>query len=105
MRQMTLELDQTYQRPVVTLDNFFGLDAMIDTGAVYPVWMNGEESLCKLGAVKKRNSVPFGGLGGMTNGAVRDSGFEVGRPHLSQYEHHRPPLQFSCAAALARHHV
>ena len=41
MRQMTLELDQTYQRPVVTLDNFFGLDAMIDTGAVYPVWMNG----------------------------------------------------------------
>jgi hypothetical protein len=70
MRQMTLELDQTYQRPVVTLDNFFGLDAMIDTGAVYPVWMNGEESLCKLGAVKKRNSVPFGGLGGMTNGVL-----------------------------------
>ena len=70
MRQITLELDQTYQRPVVTLDNFFGLDAMIDTGAVYPVWMNGEESLCKLGAVKKRNSVPFGGLGGMTNGAL-----------------------------------
>ena len=67
---MILELDPTYQRPVVTLDNFFGIDAMIDTGAVYPIWMNGEERLQRLGAVKKQESVPFGGLGGMTSGAL-----------------------------------
>ena len=43
---------------------------MIDTGAVYPVWMSGEERLQRLGAVKKKDSVPFGGLGGMTRGAL-----------------------------------
>ena len=67
---MILELDTVYQRPVITLDNFHNLKAMIDTGAVYPVWMSGEERLRRLGAVKKRDSVPFGGLGGMTNGAL-----------------------------------
>ena len=67
---MTLELDSTYQRPGVTLDNFYGLDAMIDTGAVYPVWMNGEASLHKLGATKIMDSIEFGGLGGMTKGSL-----------------------------------
>ncbi|MBQ7478555.1 MAG: hypothetical protein IJT01_06610 [Selenomonadaceae bacterium] len=70
MKQMTLKLIEKYQRPVVKLDDFFGLEAMIDTGAVYPVWMSGEERLRRLGAVKKKDSVPFGGLGGMTNGAL-----------------------------------
>ena len=32
--------------------------------------MNGEERLRRLGAVKKKDSVPFGGLGGMTRGAL-----------------------------------
>ena len=44
--------------------------AMIDTSAVYPVWISGEERLQRLGAVKKNDSVPFGGLGGMTNGVL-----------------------------------
>lgn len=70
MRQMTFRLDADFQRPVVKLMNFHGLDAMIDTGAVYPVWMNGEESLSKLGATKNRDSIEFGGLGGMTKGAL-----------------------------------
>ena len=43
---------------------------MIDTSAVYPVWISGEERLQRLGAVKKNDSVPFGGLGGMTNGVL-----------------------------------
>ena len=67
---MTLKLYPEYQRPVVKLEQFHNLKAMIDTGAVYPVWMNGEERLRRLGAVKKKDSVPFGGLGGMTNGAL-----------------------------------
>ena len=45
---------------------------MIDTSAVYPVWISGEERLQRLGAVKKNDSVPFGGLGGMTNGVLYD---------------------------------
>lgn len=70
MRQMTLALDPVYQRPVITLPKFFNLKAMIDTGAVYPVWMKGEEKLGELGAVKDKASIPFGGLGGMTKGAL-----------------------------------
>lgn len=67
---MTLKLYPEYQRPVVKLEQFHNLKAMIDTGAVYPVWMSGEERLRRLGAVKKKDSVPFGGLGGMTRGAL-----------------------------------
>ena len=70
MKQMTLELIEKYQRPVVRLNKFHNIYAMIDTGAVYPVWMSGEERLRRLGAVQKKDSVPFGGLGGMTRGAL-----------------------------------
>ena len=70
MKQMTLELIEKYQHPVVRLNKFHNIYAMIDTGAVYPVWMNGEERLQRLGAIKKKASVPFGGLGGMTSGAL-----------------------------------
>ena len=37
---MTLKLYSEYQRPVVKLEQFHNLKAMIDTGAVYPVWMS-----------------------------------------------------------------
>lgn len=91
MKQMTLELDSAYQRPVVTLDNFYGLDAMLDTGAVYPVWMNGVESLCKLGAIKVIDSIEFGGLGGMTKGALYEiPSFQLGDliyPHMKIIAH------------------
>ena len=58
MRQMTLKLYPEYQRPVVKLEQFHNPKAMIDTGAVYPVWMSGEERLQRLGAIKKKDSVP-----------------------------------------------
>lgn len=67
---MTLELIENYQRPVVKLADFFGLEAMIDTGAMFPIWMKGEESLRRLGSTKKKDSVEIGGLGGMTKGAL-----------------------------------
>lgn len=70
MRQMTLDLIEKYQRPVVKLIDFYGFEAMIDTGTVYPVWMNGESNLHKLGAAKVMDSIEFGGLGGMTNGSL-----------------------------------
>ena len=37
---MTLKLYSEYQRPVVKLEQFHNLKTMIDTGAVYPVWMS-----------------------------------------------------------------
>ena len=67
---MTMDLIEKYQRPVIKQTDFFSIEAMIDTGAVFPVWMSGEEELCKLGAVKKKDSVPLGGIGGMTCGTL-----------------------------------
>ena len=88
---MTLELIKKYQRPVVKLANFFGLEAMIDTGSVYPVWMNGEASLGKLGAAKVIDSVEFGGLGGMTKGSLYEiPTFQLGDliyPHMKIIAH------------------
>ncbi|MBO6178857.1 MAG: hypothetical protein J6O04_06775 [Selenomonadaceae bacterium] len=79
MRQMTLRLIEKYQRPVVKLTNFHGLDAMIDTGALYPVWMAGEGQIRRIGGTKKIENVEFGGLGGMTQGSLYElSHFQIG---------------------------
>ena len=69
---MTFLLSSQYQRPVIeiTLNNFHKIIAMIDTGAVYPIWMVGEEKLATIGAVKVRDAIEFGGIGGMTVGAI-----------------------------------
>lgn len=41
MKQYTLKLDNTRQRPVVILNN--GLTALLDTGAYIPVWTDDED--------------------------------------------------------------
>lgn len=70
MKQITLKLVEKYQRPVVKLADFYNFYAMIDTGAIFPIWMKGEESLRQFGATKLKDSVEFGGLGSMTKGAL-----------------------------------
>ncbi len=91
MKQMTLELIEKYQRPVVKLKEFHKLEAMIDTGAVFPIWMSGEARLRGLGAVKLIESVEFGGLGGMTKGALYEiPTFRLGGliyPHMKIIAH------------------
>lgn len=53
MKQYTLRLDKTRQRPVVILNN--GLTALFDTGAYIPVWTDDEDILIsELGAVLVR---------------------------------------------------
>ena len=59
-----------FQRPVIQLTDFHGLLAMIDTGAKVPVWMNDENKLREIGAIKKKDTVPLGGIGGMTKGTL-----------------------------------
>lgn len=43
MKQYTLQLDNTRQRPVIILNN--GLTALLDTGAYIPVWTDDEDIL------------------------------------------------------------
>ena len=48
--QLTLKLDENARRPVVKLDWFYGCRALLDTGALFPVWTGSEKILDKLGA-------------------------------------------------------
>ena len=66
MKQFTLPLDKERQRPTLYLESFFRLSAMLDTGAVLPVWVEDEELLQSIGAIQSAENQPFGGFGGMT---------------------------------------
>lgn len=70
MKQFTLPLERERQRPTLYLENFFRLSAMLDTGAVLPVWIEDEELLRNIGGIPIAANQPFGGFGGMTTGTL-----------------------------------
>lgn len=77
MKQYTLRLDSTRQRPVVILKN--GLTALFDTGAYIPVWTDDEDILIsELGAVFVRKNVPLSGFGGLTVGNLYKVNLDIG---------------------------
>ena len=51
MKQFTLPLIKKAQRPTARLENFFRFRAMLDTGAVFPVWIENEDLLKGIGGV------------------------------------------------------
>ncbi|WP_029543021.1 aspartyl protease family protein [Selenomonas sp. AB3002] len=79
MNQFTLRLREDVQRPTAILTNFSHLHAMLDTGAVLPVWVSNETLLKSLGGVPIAPDQPFGGFGGMTTGTIyRLPTFQIG---------------------------
>ena len=70
MKQFTLPLQHRTQRPVAHLDSFYGYDALIDTGALFPIWVAEEATLQELGGELLSAKVQFGGFGGMTSGKL-----------------------------------
>ena len=77
MKQITLKLDRTQQRPVVNIGR--GLNALLDTGAFFPVWVDDEDVLCKdLCAVLIKKDVPFSGFGGTTLGNLYTVTLNIG---------------------------
>lgn len=70
MKQFTLSLEKNRQRPIVYLEKFFGLRAMLDTGAMLPVWVRDEEKLQAMGGRPVAFEQPFSGFGGMTTGTL-----------------------------------
>lgn len=69
MNQFTLPLREEFQRPVIYLSEL-NLDAMLDTGSIFPVWCTKEAILRELGGEKIDDAFPFGGFGGMTTGKL-----------------------------------
>ena len=82
-----MQLKPDYQRPIIRIPEFHNLDAMLDTGALFPVWCASEEKLQRLGGEKISDFAPFGGFGGMTMGQMyRLPLFQMGGlmyPHMS----------------------
>lgn len=68
--QLTLQLDATSRRPVVKLGWFNGCRALLDTGALFPVWTSDGKLLQQLGAKLEKEEVTFGGFGGKAKGSL-----------------------------------
>lgn len=60
--QLTIQLDKFARRPIARLDWFKDCRALIDTGALFPVWTKGEMLLAKLGARLEKENVSFSGF-------------------------------------------
>ncbi len=70
MKQFSLQLYDNIQRPVVYLPEWHKFDAMLDTGALFPVWVDDEDILDDLGAECIKEYVEFGGIGGRAKGKL-----------------------------------
>lgn len=76
--QITIQLDDKARRPIANLNWFNGCRALIDTGALFPIWNKSEDMLVKkLGAVLKERDVIFGGFGGKAKGNLYRVNFEL----------------------------
>ena len=70
MKQFSMELNGAFQRPVIFMKDWYGLSAMIDTGALFPVWVTAEKVLLELGGELQDDNVAFGGFGGVAKGKL-----------------------------------
>lgn len=79
MKEFCLPLQKITMRPVVILKDFYGINAMLDTGALFPIWTADEETLEVLGGIVLKDRVKFGGFGGIAEGKLfRLPTFQVG---------------------------
>ncbi|MBR2216444.1 MAG: retropepsin-like domain-containing protein [Selenomonadaceae bacterium] len=102
MKQFTLELSAVAQRPIAILNQPNVVNAMLDTGALFPIWVDDEKWLCKLGGTFERADVPFGGFGGMTKGNLyRIPNFCVGQLVFPQFPVIASPRKLPCQILLS----
>ncbi len=67
--EIIYRLEDKTNRPIIKLDKVFpGCTALLDTGAIIPVWTKDVKLLQKLGAHLEKQNVEFSGFGGKTKG-------------------------------------
>ncbi len=67
--EMIYRLEDKANRPIIKLDQLFpGCTALLDTGAIIPVWTKDVKLLQSLGAHFYKQNVEFAGFGGKTKG-------------------------------------
>lgn len=75
--RLDILLNQTARRPIARLNWFPGCLALIDTGALFPVWTKSENLLVKLGGKPQKRNVSFSGFGGKTYGHLYRVNFNL----------------------------
>lgn len=75
--QLSIPLDKFSRRPVARLDWFNDCRALLDTGALFPVWTKNEASLIRLGAKLEKKNISFNGFGGETKGHLYRINFSL----------------------------
>lgn len=61
--EVTFNLEPNVNRPIIRLDNIFkGCTALLDTGAVFPVWTKSVVLLRQLGAILYKKNLTFSGF-------------------------------------------
>lgn len=68
MRQFTLGLNKANQKPIIELKTWYNFDALLDTGALFPVWTAAEDLITHVGGTLIKKGILFGGFGGQTTG-------------------------------------
>ena len=63
-----MALNDSFQRPIIYLNNWHGVNALLDTGALFPVWTASEKVLESLDGKMIQKGVAFSGFGGRTSG-------------------------------------
>lgn len=77
--QLTMTLDETSVKPIVSLDWFTGCRALIDTGADIPVWISDIDILESLGGRpdEKYKTVGINGFGGQNEAPLYRVDFQM----------------------------
>lgn len=78
--ELIFDLAVGTNRPIIELNEIFqGCTALLDTGAIIPVWTKKVELLEALGATLYKKNVEFSGFGGKTIGDLYKIDLQLGK--------------------------
>ncbi len=109
--EQRFELDVSASRPVLRLDHLFpGCTALIDTGALFPVWTKNRDLLEALGAKICKRNVLFSGFGGNVSGDIYTFTLQLGNliypeMHIMACENNDIPGYFIFSATMFKNTV
>lgn len=109
--EQRFDLEVCADRPILRLDHLFpGCTALIDTGALFPVWTKNRELLEAMGAKICKKNVLFSGFGGNVYGDIYTFTLRLGNliypeMHIMSCENNAIPGYFIFSATMFKNTV
>lgn len=109
--EQIFDLEVSADRPILRLDDLFpGCTALIDTGALFPVWTKSRELLEALGAKVVKRNISFSGFGGDACGDIYTFTLHLGKliypqMHIMACENDDIPGYFIFSATMFKNTV